>query len=188
MESSRKGAMMDENATPELWKWVVGYEGLYLVSNLGRVFSTPKTTHCGHVMKQNTNWAGYKTVCLSKEGVKKFFSVHRLVSIAFIDNVKNKKEVNHINGIRSDNRLSNLEWVTRSENEKHAFSNLGKKPNAPWKDKPRKFARVLNDSQIESIMEDCRSSRTIAQVYDVSKTTILNIKNGKIYKEKTNVD
>lgn len=65
---------------------------------------------------------GYVRVCLARDGEAKTFFVHRLVSIAFIDNPDGKPQVNHINSIRSDNRVINLEWVTSSENVRHKFA------------------------------------------------------------------
>ena len=118
---------------------------------------------------------------MSRDGEKRSVSVHRLVASAFLPNPASKPEVNHINGDRSDNRVENLEWATRSENEIHAFRVLGKKPNAPWRGTPRRFARLFTDSQVRSIRSDPRSSTEIARQYGVSKTAIRNIKNRKVY-------
>lgn len=167
--------------TAERWRWVPGYEGLYLVSNMGRVMSAPKRTHYGHFMALSEKKTGYVHVCLSRDGEKRSVSVHRLVASAFLPNPASKPEVNHINGDRSDNRVENLEWATRSENEIHAFRVLGKKPNAPWRGTPRRFARLFTDSQVRSIRSDPRSSTEIARQYGVSKTAIRNIKNRKVY-------
>ena len=80
----------------ERWRWVPGYEGLYMVSDQGRVMGTPKKTHCGHVLKQGQIWSGYMRVCLCKENKKRGYAVHRLVALAFIPNPDEKPEVNHI--------------------------------------------------------------------------------------------
>lgn len=169
----------------ELWQWVVGYEGLYMVSNMGNVMGVPKSTQAGHLIRQTerTGHRGYMHVSLCKDNKKKTFSVHRLVATAFIPNVDRKPEVNHKNGNRADNRVENLEWVTRSENERHAYDQLGKQPQRYWAGKPRLFARKLTSEQVKAIRQDPRPSRQIGLEYGVSKTTILNIKKGKQYKE-----
>lgn len=102
----------------EIWKDVVGYEGFYEVSNLGNVRRKGKTNN----LKGRIHRDGYRilVLCVNCEG--KSFQVHRLVATAFIANPKNKEQVNHINGVKNDNRLENLEWATRSENTIHAYN------------------------------------------------------------------
>lgn len=167
----------------ERWRWIDGYEGLYMVSDQGRVMGTPKRTHYGHVLALVKKRTGYVRVCLTKDGKKRYFAVHRLVASAFVGNPEHKPEVNHLNGIRFDNRAENLEWVTRSENEKHAFRVLGKAPNAPWRNSQRKFARAFTDDQARAIRNDGRGDTELARLLGVSKTTIRNIRNRTIYKE-----
>ena len=116
----------------EVWKDIEGYEGLYQVSNLGRVRGLDrmvfnkrgsKTIVNGRILKQKTDRYGYKCVCLSKDSKSKHFAVHRLVAQAFIPNPENKPTVNHINEIKDDNRVDNLEWMTVAENNQYGTRN-----------------------------------------------------------------
>ncbi|WNO24238.1 endonuclease [Enterococcus phage SSMH01] len=101
----------------EEWKDIKGYEGLYQVSNFGRV----KSKHRGseRILKAGTTRLGYLNVCLCKNNQIKNFKVHRLVAKAFILNPDNKPEVNHIDEDKTNNIVSNLEWCTRKENINH---------------------------------------------------------------------
>lgn len=99
----------------EVWKDIKGYEGLYQVSDMGRVRSKNGVLHL------NTNTYGYKHITLSKGDVQKTVVVHRLVSDAFIDNPHNKPQINHIDGNKENNAVVNLEWVTQGENNRHAI-------------------------------------------------------------------
>lgn len=113
----------------EIWRQIKGYENLYEVSNLGRVKSLPRygTINVARIIKLNHKKSGYVNVTLTKNNSKRTFRVHRLVAEAFIPNPNNKKQVNHINGDKKDNSVSNLEWSTPSENIRHKFDCLGYK-------------------------------------------------------------
>lgn len=102
---------MNYTIDEEVWKAVCGYEGIYEVSSFGRV----KTCKTGMIRKQNAV-KGYYLVGLSKNGVKKRISVHRLVATAFIANPEGKREVNHLDEIKTNNHISNLSWATPKEN------------------------------------------------------------------------
>lgn len=118
----------------EIWKDIPGYEGLYQVSNLGRVKSLGRILNNGRgqysikeaILKQNPNEKGYLMVCLTDRG-KKTHKVHRLVAQSFIKHPGGKCEVNHIDGSKLNNKACNLEWVTHRENMQHSFAKLNHK-------------------------------------------------------------
>ena len=94
----------------EIWKDIQGYEGLYQVSNLGRVRNSKNKLMKTYLRN------GYCRIDLSKEGKRSKHSIHRLVATTFIPNPENKPQVDHINTVRNDNRVDNLRWVTPKEN------------------------------------------------------------------------
>ena len=108
----------------EIWKDIEDYEGIYQISNLGNVKSLNyRGTKQERLLKLIPNKIGYINVQLCKNGIVKPFYVHRLVAIAFLNKDNNKNEVNHINMVKTDNRVENLEWCTKSENIIHSVNN-----------------------------------------------------------------
>lgn len=105
----------DDNKNVEIWKAASGYEGLYEISDFGRL----KNLKTGHITYGHKNQAGYMVSGLRKENKSKANLIHRIVAIAFIENHEQKPCVNHKNGLRHDNRVVNLEWVTVGENIVH---------------------------------------------------------------------
>lgn len=103
----------------EVWKDIEGYEGLYQVSNLGRV----KRVTTGRILKGMVSGSGYIQVDLSKQGATSKKLIHRLAAQAFIPNPENKLEVNHIDEDKTNNKVDNLEWATRQENNNHGTHN-----------------------------------------------------------------
>lgn len=109
-------------------KNLVGYEGLYLIDSLGNIVSCPRQQGSRFVnqykiLGTKINRLGYKEVALSKDGKTKTVLLHRLIAMHFVENPYGLPCVNHKNGIKSDNRIENLEWCTRSQNTKHAYEN-----------------------------------------------------------------
>jgi len=120
----------------EIWKDIHGYKGIYLISNLGRVKVLERKTKDSRgrlwvrpekILNGGTS-NGYKYIRLhsfNKERSSKMYTVHRLVAKHFVPNENNKPQVNHINGVRDDNNVTNLEWVTNQENVLHGRRVLG---------------------------------------------------------------
>lgn len=106
----------------EVWKSIDGYEN-YMISNLGRVKSL-NYNHTGEerVLRCGANKDGYHIVGLYKNGKRRMFRVNRLVAQTFIPNPENKPRVDHINTIRTDNRVDNLRWVTDTENSNNPIT------------------------------------------------------------------
>jgi len=158
----------------EEWRPVVGYEGLYSVSNLGRF--RKETSSPGYrigIRNPPLDFYGYKNVCLTKDGklVKKL--LHRLVLEAFIGLDPERPECNHKNGTKGDSALSNLEWVTHTENVHHAIVVLGKTNKGE-----RHGMAKLTDSQVLAIREQFRNGKTqiaISKEVGVARVTITRI-------------
>lgn len=102
----------------EEWRDIGGYEGLYQVSSLGRVRSLKFGKE--RILKTGKNTNGYLQVNLCKDGKVKIFQVHRLVVNAFLPNHNNLEDINHINEDKTDNRISNLEWMTHKDNKRYS--------------------------------------------------------------------
>lgn len=123
--------MTKYNIDKEVWKDIKGYKGLYQISNTGKVKSLPRELWNGSgyfikpeaVLKPNPQVSGYLNVHLYKDKVRKPFAIHRLVAKHFIGLPEDKKEVNHIDGDKTNNNVDNLEWLSGKENMRHAIEN-----------------------------------------------------------------
>jgi hypothetical protein len=101
-------------------KDIVGYEGLYAVTQDGQIWAYPNRIHKGKFLKPSLK-KGYYFVCLCKGSSIVQKNVHRLVAEAYLPNLENKPQINHIDSNKLNNTLSNLEWCTASENKKHSW-------------------------------------------------------------------
>jgi hypothetical protein len=161
----------------EIFKQIEGYKN-YKVSTFGNVYRNDKKLM--PVLKN-----GYHSISLSRDGKVKKCYIHRLVAFAFIENTNNKKQINHKNGIRTDNNIDNLEWNTPKENIIHSFKVLKRKSaslkgesNGMYKyrgaNNPNsKRVQCLNDSKIYG------SRKEAARYYGINAGNITLICNGK---------
>lgn len=172
----------------EFWKDIKGYEGHYQVSNLGKVKSLARIVESRKGVFLNkkekflSDWncgKGYRKVKLSKDAIEKSIRVHRLVAETFLSNPKAKLEVNHINGIKDDNRVENLEWCTSSENTLHA---LNFKLKLSQKGSQHGMSK-LNEKQVLEIRAIGRSKtlKEISKIYNVDMSLISSILLNKIW-------
>ena len=162
----------------EQWKDILGYEGLYKISNKGRVKSLSRKykhrngyrTVNESIRTLSKNKDGYMQLALSKEGNKISYGVHRLMAIAFIPNQKNKRTVNHINGDKVDNRIENIEWASDKENIHHACIN-GLRHSKLTINEVKEIKELLKEKKLKQY--------EIAKLYGVTKWNITKINTGK---------
>lgn len=163
----------------EEWLPVDGFEGLYEVSTFGRVKALGNGEGGQSKLKiksQCDNGDGYLIVCLNKKGKKKSPKVHIMVATAFIPNPECKPEVNHRKGIRTDNRVHQLEWNTRKENMKHSYD-IGLRRSANYgkygKDNPKSF--LVNQCDMEgNIVATFHGTREAARITGINGGNIRN--------------
>lgn len=177
----------------EEWKPVPNFEGLYEVSNLGRVRSVERKVRSNQrnnhffAVKQRFLLpdisAAYYRVTLSKDGKTKRFSVHRLVCEAFLENPENKPFVNHKDGDKLNNTLSNLEWVTQSENCIHALETGLAKPVKGERHGMAKYSEETVN-EIRMLYETTSMThQSIADKFGIDRRYITELINGKIWTE-----
>ncbi len=171
----------------EIWKDIVGYEGLYQVSNLGRVKSfdryvrngtSNKNIKRGKILSPCVNpKCGYMQVNLIKDKNKKIKTIHRLVAEAFIPNLENKPCVNHIDGNKQNNKIDNLEWVTHSENTIHAIK-MGLKINLKG---INHYKRAVNQYSIDGkFIKRWNSIKEIKKEWNLKSIHVSECCKGKI--------
>ncbi|HRF69797.1 MAG TPA: NUMOD4 domain-containing protein [Candidatus Pelethenecus sp.] len=154
----------------EVWKDTVGYEGLYLVSNLGKVYSLRRNKVYKEFIEKN----GYNRISVIKNGVRKKELVHRLVAKTFIPNPQGKLCVNHKDNNRSNNKVDNLEWVTQKENIQHAVAQ--KRFKGRFIIGESNPLSKLTVSDVLQIRKSKLTQKKLASLFNVSQTTISDIK------------
>lgn len=165
----------------ETWRDAPGYDGLYMVSDLGNVASLGgrKGSEPFKVLRQSYMGSGYRKVTLRKNGAHVNASVHRMVAMAFVPNPENKPFVNHIDGNKENNAASNLEWVNRSENAMHASRVLGRHGGGVCR------SVKITESEAVEIFKSDEPASAIARKYGISDTMVRRIKQRKAWREAT---
>lgn len=161
----------------EIWKDVKGYEGLYQVSNLGRVKSLDRIDRKGRlrkgrILKPSSNGRGYLNVCLTVDNIPHTIKVHRLVAEAFISNPDNLPQVNHKDEIKTNNHADNLEWCTAEYNSNYGSRNVRMGVS---------HTKITEDDilKVERLSKEGLSTRKIAAELNIGKTTAWRITSGK---------
>ncbi len=171
-----------ENLSNEIWRDVVGYEGLYQISNLGRV----KSLLFGRerILKTRYSLEGYAVIKLTKKDKGKTYHIHKLLAQAFIPNPEHKPQVNHKDGNKMNNCLDNLEWVTNSENVKHSY----KMGLIKSKRGSENVQSKLSDEDVSYIRKNYKyrdkefNAYKLAKRFGVSTSTIYRVVNNECYK------
>lgn len=164
----------------EVWLAIPGYEELYEVSNCGeiRVKATRRNWTAGRILSGGKDRFGYKFIRLTDEdGISKSHMKHRLVLLAFAGECPQGYEVNHKNGIKGDNRLENLEYMTHKENIQHSFDIL-KRGSARGEDAGHSVLTEDDIPVILQMIQDGKSQREIGKLYGVSHVAIGAISRG----------
>lgn len=154
----------------EIWKDIENYVGYYQVSSYGRV----KNIKTGNILTGDINNNGYKRVCLYTP-VKKRFFIHRLVAYHFCEGYQDNLVVNHKDGNKQNNKADNLEWITRSENDLHAYKLNLRQPHS-CQFKHRIIAYDINSDDIIKIYNNVQEC---CDDLKVARSNIYNCCNGK---------
>ena len=164
----------------EIWKDVVGFEGIYQVSNLGKV----KSLKFGKekYLSITKSSIGYLNTKLQLNKKNKSFLVHRLVAETFIKNEFNKPCVNHINGIKTDNRIENLDWCTHKENTEHSLKNDLRKTGCNHKQSKLSLKDIEYIRKNYKYRDEKNGGYKLAEMFGVSRNCISNVVKNKTYR------
>lgn len=175
-----------EDLEGEIWKWIKNYEGLYQISNYGRIKSFPREFEIDYkkitIRKPILNKRGYLRVTLYKNNIGEMFPIHRLVAQTFIPNFYNKPCVNHKDGNKLNNCVENLEWATIKENNAHALE-IGHHQsgvnayNSKLTEENVKYIRqfyILGDKNF--------GVNALSKKFNISRACIQDVIKGKSYK------
>ena len=155
-----------------LWKDIIGYEGLYQINQIGEIISTRRSGSKGTILKFGRTNRGHKQVTLSKNNIKKTFSIHKLIYINFIGEIPDGFQIDHADGIKDHNYPENLRLVTASQNVQYAYE-LG----------INKSKLNINEvKQIKRLLNEGNSIRKIGKLFKVSGSVIFSIKHNKTWK------
>lgn len=172
----------------EEWKDVVGFEEYFSISSQGRLFSK-RSNRLLKLFKNKNGYCCAATRIGGRKGKTYCFKIHRLVAQAFINNPEKLSTVNHINGVKDDNSVSNLEWLSVSDNVRHAFETGLSNSDHLLKSNISK--RKLSDEDVKYIRENCKPKcrefglRALALRFGVSRNTISHIVEGLRYVDVT---
>lgn len=158
----------------EVWKDIAGYEGLYQISNQGRVKSYPRSRTKGGIVTQYYDKKRYKIVVLSKHSKLKLCKVHRLVAITFIPNPNNLPQVNHKDENKENNSVDNLEWCTNIYNAR--YGSKAKRAYKTFKEKGnslKKEVAVLQYDLYGNLMNEyCSETEAAKAIGNKDQSTI----------------
>mgnify|MGYP004417315998 CR=1 FL=1 len=161
----------------ELWKPIVGFESNYLISNWGRIISLPRNgvSNQPKILFPYLSKFGYYRIKLSKNNQYNWNLVHRLVAQAFLPNIHNKTQINHIDGNKQNNRFNNLEWCTAKENKMHSIDVLKRRPYTK-----------LSEKEVLEIRSKYKSGKyfqtDLASLYNIKQTHVSSIVNHHCWK------
>lgn len=170
----------------EIWKDITGYEGIYQINKLGNIKSLSRYVKGKgisnkllkeRILKPSLNSDGYFQLTMNKKNVKKNATLHRLLATAFIPNPDNLLLIEHINDVKTDNRLENLKWSTSTENMKSAVKN-----GRTLKGEKNPASKLTEVFVLEIRANTTLTHKKLGIIYGVDKSIIGDVKNRKTWK------